>query len=169
MAKKKKKKTAKKWLDVVGIVLGLAAIAMMFLPTIGIKTGDEVAQYTGIQAVFGYTKVAEIGSATIELGEIFSFSILGFLPYLVIAGAVVLLILNVIGKGGKLTNIIALPLFVAGAVLAYYVGSFLVPGDLIAEAIKWEVSSFTLLYGGILTVVLATLASVASTVKILLK
>ena len=182
MAKKKKKavkKSAKKWIDLIGIALGVLALAALFLPFIGITSGEEITEYSGIQALFGYTHVTEttiLGSTIVNETEIFKFTIMGILPYILIAGAVAMLVLNVVGKGGKFANLIALALFVAGAILVFNVLGFLIPGETILEVFgsttiikNWEVEQLTMLWGVIASGVVAILGAGANVFKIISK
>ena len=180
MAKKKKvKKTAKKWIDLIGIALGVLALAALFLPFVGITSGEEIVEYSGLQALFGYTFVKEttvLGSTIVTETEIFKFTFMGILPYILIAGAVAMLILNVFGKGGKIANLIALALFVAGAILVFNVLGFLIPGETILEVFgsttiikNWEVENLTMLWGAIASGVVAILGAVANVCKIVIK
>lgn len=182
MAKKKKKavkKSAKKWIDLIGIALGVLALATLFLPVVGITSGEEIAEYSGLQALFGYTHVTQttiLGSTITNETEIFKFTFMGVLPYILIAGAVVVLILNVFGKGGKFANLIAIALFVAGAVLVFTVLGTLIPGETILEVLgsttiikNWEAEQLTMLWGAIACGVVAILGAGANVFKIISK
>lgn len=169
---KKKKKTVKKWVDLVGIVVGIIAVAMIALPTIGITVGDEVSEYTGLQVALGYTQINEIGFGISSSVEIFKFSFMALLPYVAILGAVVVLLINVFGKGGKLASIIALALFVVGAVLAFELVNFAIAGETIVGSLiiqNWEIEQLSLLVGAYLTAGFAIFGALTSVYKLIVK
>lgn len=109
MGKRKNKNNASLALTALSVLGGLAAIIMLFLPAIAIKDGKTT--YTGLQVVFGYAE--GVGSFKVE---IFKFSFMNLLPYLLALGGLVFSVLGAAGRGSKLGAIIAAAAFIAAGV-----------------------------------------------------
>lgn len=106
MGKRKNKKNASLALTALSVLGGLAAIIMLFLPAVVIKDGKTT--YTGLQVVFGYTNDLRL--------EVFGFSFMNLLPYLLALGGLVFSALGAVGRGSKLGAIIAAAAFIAAGV-----------------------------------------------------
>ena len=118
------------------VLLGIVAIAMIFVPTIGVKDSDTT--YTGMQLAFGYsvTKSALGLSATLTY---FEFSFMSLLTYiLALAGTVVALmglIKNSFASG--LFRIIAAACFIISGVFFFMAVNFCAPGNDISSAVSF--------------------------------
>lgn len=106
MGKRKNKNNASLALTALSVLGGLAAIIMLFLPAVAIKDGKTT--YTGLQVVFGYTNDLRL--------EVFGFSFMNLLPYLLALGGLVFSALGAAGRGSKLGAIIAAAAFIAAGV-----------------------------------------------------
>ena len=98
---KRKKSNVGMMLSGLSVLLGLAAIIMLFLPAVAVKDTDTT--YTGLQVTFGYSvDIPILGEA-----EIFKFSFMNLLAYILAAAGVVFAILSAMGKSGKFASFIA--------------------------------------------------------------
>lgn len=152
MAKRKNKKQTSRMISLIATLLGIVAIAMIFLPNVANKVTD--ATYTGLQIAFGYSKKSV---------TIFEFSFLNLLVYLLAAAGVVFSVLGL--NGGKLSNFIAAAAFIACGVLFFFSPSFC-GGSLISGNIT---DALELAYGAIIGVIAALLAGAAQLFKVLVK
>ena len=103
MAKKKSKNLLGMLLPVVAALLAVVAICMMFVPAVvrASSLSDKLnITYTGAQVTFGY-KEANTGI------EIFAFSFMNFLPYLLLVAGIVFSVLSVLGKLGKIAPFVS--------------------------------------------------------------
>lgn len=128
MAKKKKimNKELKGILSIAGIILGLVAVIMMFLPAIAIKDSDTT--YTGLQVAFGAKETTTILGNTIT-AVIFEFSIMNLLTYAFLLGGVVFSVLSFINRGGKFASFIAMALTLVAGIFFFLTISFSLPGE----------------------------------------
>lgn len=108
------------------LVLGAIAVVMLFLNcakiTAGLDLGDlgsfqeDVAKYTGLQMIFGYSvtnDVAIVGEVTTTY---FSFNVLGVIALACLVAGAVFSLLSIKGKFGKLISALC---FVIAAVLLF--------------------------------------------------
>ncbi len=170
MSVKKTLQSAKKWFDLAAAVLALAAIFMMFLPAVSIKGIDGTFQ--GIHVIFGYFKTPKDLLGNVYQVNYFGFSFMNLLTYILLIAAVVVLVLNMLGKGGKFANLIALALLIVVAVFAFCTIPFAVAGqnEVLGSMVSmWKMEDLTLLGGPIVTGILAILAAVINGAKILIK
>lgn len=153
MAKRKKKqKQTSRMVSLIATLLGLVAIAMIFLPNVANKITDTT--YTGLQIAFGYSK----RSITI-----FEFSFMNLLVYLLAAAGVVFSVLGL--NGGKLSNFIATIAFIACGVLFFFSPSFCA-GSVIGGNVT---DALDLAYGAIIGAIAALLAGLAQLYKVFVK
>lgn len=159
MAKRKKKqKQTSRMVSLIAALLGIAAIAMIFLPNVANKITD--ATYTGLQIAFGYSeKVPIIGTKIVA----FEFSFMNLLVYILAAAGVVFAVLGL--NGGKLSNFIAMVAFIACGVLFFFLPSFCV-GSTISGNVP---DALGLAYGAIIGAVAALLAGVLQLYKVFVK
>ena len=167
MAKKKSKGLdLGKILSFAAIVLGVVAVAMIFVASV--KTPDvELLGNTvkgeglsGLKVAFGYSE-KEISAL--------SFSIFALLPYVLALAGTVLTALNTFGKkGSKLFDFVSIGAFVAAGVMFFLMPGFMVFAETLAgvvlKAIEWELA-----IGSIIAGVCAVLAGAAVLVKSLKK
>jgi len=132
MAKKKiLNKELKGILSIAGIILGLVAIVMMFLPAIGIK--DSETTYTGLQLAFGYKETTQILGTVIH----FEFSFMNLLTYLLLIGGVVFSVLSFINRGGRFASFIAMGLTLVAGVFFFLTISFCIPGEGLSDFVSF--------------------------------
>ena len=171
MAKKKtnskKSFSLNQIMSVVAIVLGVVALAMMFVTTVNVPATDlgvlgtvEYEGYTGLNVAFGYSE---------NDVAILSFSFMALLPYVMVLAGIVLTALNTFGKkGSKLFDFVSIGAFIAAGVLFFLMPSFMVFADNLAgailEAIEWELA-----IGAIVSAICSVVAGVAVLVKALKK
>lgn len=129
MAKKRKKSTLGLVFSAGAVLFAIAAVCMMFLNAVELVSGDSVLQqFSGLEIAFGTEHKFVIGEGTLlettlKL-QLFEFSFMNLLPYLLaLAGAVVAL-LAALSKKSFLLNIIAVACFVAAAVFFFTAASY---------------------------------------------
>ena len=163
MAVKQKIVAMRKWFDLAAVVLAVVAIIMMFVPAIAFKD-DLDETYTGLEIIFGYTESLGGGYSM----EIFKFSFMNLLTYILFIAGVVVLVLNMFGKSGKFGSFIALGCFVVAAVFSFCAIGFIVPAsDIVKEVI--EEGNFVLAAGPIVAGIMGILSSGICAVKIFVK
>ena len=113
MGKRKNKKNASLALTALSVLGGLVAVIMLFLPAVEFKG----ITYTGLQVSFGYT------NETFRT-EVFGFSFMNLLPYLLALGGLVFSALGAAGRGSKLGAIIAAAAFIAAGVFFIMTNTF---------------------------------------------
>ena len=171
MAKKSsKKKTLKLVFTCLEVVFAIAALCMIFLPAIGVKDSDT--SYSGLNAVFGYSTKTNLLVSTVET-QVFSFSFLNLLTYLLVLIAVVLLILKLaFKKQAKLVNLLSIILLIVAGVFFFLVVQF----SVVAEGFSKLYAAFgsdpkaglTLGIGAILGGVFALVSALATIGEIVL-
>lgn len=152
MAKKVKAKKGQ-IIDLVVLLLGIAAICMMFLTAVN-YTGSyfgSTSAFTGTEIIFG------------DENGVFAFSFMAMLPYLLTLIGVVLVVL-------KLFNVFDLELvafiaFVVAAVFFFIAPSFVVIADQTADKLIRLAGSFSLGVGSILAGVFSALSGLAILAK----
>ena len=123
MAKKKSGVSISKICLALGLLLGVAAICMMFVG--GVTWGN--ATYTGLQTAFGYTKETDVLVATAKT-EIFAFSFMNLLTYILALAGVVLCLLNMLAhKSSKLFAFVSAAAFIVSAVFFFLTPQFSIP------------------------------------------
>lgn len=161
--KKKQKQTSRK-VSLIAALLGIAAIAMIFLPNVGIKDSDTT--YTGLQIAFGYSE--KVLGAKIA---IFEFSFMNLLVYILAAAGVVFAVLGL--NGGKLSNFISAGAFIACGILFFISPSFCLINEKASSVVSLFGGKITdalgLAYGAIIGAVAALLAGVLQLYKVFVK
>ena len=148
---KRKKSNVGMILSGLSVLLGLAAIIMLFLPAVAGKiTGTT---YTGLQITFGYTTEGLLSI------EVFKFSFMNLLTYILAAVGVVFAILSAMGRSGKFASFIAAAAFIVSGVFFILAPSFLIG---ISENME---EAYELAVGGIIGAVCAFLAGALSLFK----
>lgn len=111
-------------LKIAVLVLGVAAFCMAFVVSVKFvrSNGDVVKEFTGFQAMSGYTENSgNLGSLAIST-EYLAFSFMSTLTFVLpLVGAVLSLMKN------KIVRFVGAGLMIAGAVLMFFVPSFTVP------------------------------------------
>ena len=158
---KRKKSNVGMILSGLSVLLGLAAIIMLFLPAVAIKDTDTT--YTGLQITFGYTTEGLLSI------EVFKFSFMNLLTYILAAAGVVFAILSAMGRSGKFASFIAAAAFIVSGVFFILAPSFLIANDAASTVIGWIGGdlgeAFELAVGGIIGAVCAFLAGLLSLFK----
>lgn len=168
----KKKSSAKKGfglkslLGIVAAVLGVVALAMMFVKSVKVPDTDlgvlgtkEGSGYTGFQVIFGFTN--ELDVKTLE------FSFMALVPYLLALGGVVVVLINTFKKkGSRLFDYVTICLFVVAGVMFFLLPGFMVFGE---YAVISKNAEFGLAVGAIVSAVCSIVAGVAILAKTLLK
>ncbi len=166
MAKKKKSNLGPIF-PALSVLLGLVAVVMLFLPAVAVKNTDTT--YTGLQITFGYSvAVPVVGDF-----EIFKFSFMNLLPYILVVGGIVFAVLSAMGKGSGFASFIAAAAFIVAGVFFLLQASFIISNDLTAAVSSFLgvnlKDGFTLAYGGIIAMVCSFLAGALSLLKVFVK
>ncbi len=171
MAKKKtnskKSFSLNQIMSVVAIVLGVVALAMMFVTTVNVPATDlgvlgtvEYEGYTGLNVAFGYSE---------NDVAILSFSFMALLPYVMVLAGIVLTALNTFGKkSSRLFDDIAGGLLLVAGVMFFMMPNFMVFADNIAAKVVAELD-FKIVIGAIVAAVSSLVAGVAMFAKTFLK
>lgn len=166
MAKKKAKSNLGKILYFMAAALGVVAIVMMFVDSVkepNIEVFGKVVEgegYSGLKVVFGY-KENDV--------EIFKFSFMALLPYLMVVASVVILIINMISKkSSKILDLVSVAIFVVAGVLFFCMPSFMQFADNIIGKTVSEID-FKLAIGSIVSAISSIVAGVVVLAKALLK
>ena len=165
MAKKKNSNLGKVFYAL-ALVLGVVAVAMLFVTAV--KTPDTTVlgatvkgnTVSGMQLAFGYAEdeVARLG-----------FSFMGLLPWILVLAGVVVTLLNTLGKkGSALFDFVAIATFIVAGVLFFLTPNFMVfadtiPGNLL-KAMDWKLA-----VGSIVAAITSLLAGAVVLVKNLSK
>ena len=148
-------------------VLGVIAIIMLALPAIANKVSTDTV-YSGWDVAFGLTEKATVGGATISR-EIFKFSFMNVLTYLLVIAGIACTVLNYLGKGGKYMNLIATVTFLLAGIFFFLVIPFSMPNvggeATIEEIAELKEEFFKLGAGAIIGGICSILAAVASGYK----
>ena len=154
----KKKNNLGNVLNLLAIVLGVAAVCMLFLTNFVVTdsaTGALSENYTGLQTVFGYAT---------ENSTYLMFSFMNLLPYLLVIVAVVLLTLKVakISKC-KLLDLISAGCFIVAGILFFFTTNFVILSEGYVDTIKVAnliktVVSTSLGFGAIIAAISSILA-----------
>lgn len=164
MAKRKKKQQTSRMVSLIATILGIVAIAMIFLPNVAVKDFD--ATYTGLNIVFGYTEKTVLGTI-----EVFRFSFMNLLVYLLAAAGIVFAVMGL--NGGKLSNFISAGAFIACGILFFILPSFCLVNESATKFVSWIGGDITealeLAYGAIIGAIAALLAGLAQLYKVFVK
>ncbi len=159
MAKKKNKNKIGKYSLFAIVFFTIVTIVMAFLANIKYAPvlGDEFT-VSGFEIMFGWKDQGQ--NITVEWS---TFSFMGMLAYLLpIAGVITALLFS----KSKLLSIVPLACFVAGAIFAFTIPSFIVLTD--AGKLATALCESSLGFGAIIAGVMSVLSSIAMLAKILL-
>lgn len=168
MAKRKSKaKTTKSFaFAATSALLGIVALIMLFCPTIGIKDSDTT--YTGLQVTFGHSESA-LGVSI----EVFGFSFMNLLGYLLVAAGVVFAVMTMFGKDSKGTAFLSAVAFVVAGLLLFLSKSFVQVNEDATSLFAFFggdiKNNLTLAYGAIVGAIASLLAGIVQLVKIFAK
>lgn len=154
MAKKKKQEFfLNKYYKFLVIILAVACIALMFIPSLSLKLGNaEVSTINAWQAAFG----AELTFSVFMTAK-FNFSFLVLLiPILLVVGGIMPFIIT-----RNLGTVISLGCFVTAAVLSFMLPVLAMPAD--ATAAVYDI---VLSVGGILVAVFSIIGAALGIVKL---
>ena len=170
-------KKIEKFIPLIAAALGVIAIIMFFLPAITIKVGDEVVNYNGWQAIFGFTETKDIPVVGEKKFEYLAFSFMNLLTLILLAAGIVLCVLSFLGKGNKFFAFIAIACFIVAAVFFFLTVAFTtagavytLDGNLAQEKVKeaWKLGAGPII-GGILSILAGLVVSVPVVAKLLKK
>lgn len=169
---KKKGIDLKLILSGLAVLLGLVAFFMLFAPAIKytVKVGSlsNSTTYKGTQIVFGYTAKADTIVGSIE-GEVFKFSFMNLLPYILVLAGIVFSVLSALGKLGSLSKIIAAACFVVAGVLFFMAITFTAYASDNADVVKSFKENCSLQAGPIVAGILSILAGVSALAPMFIK
>lgn len=135
MAKKKSGVSISKICLALGLLLGVAAICMMFVTSVEFKG----LTYTGLQTAFGYTKETDVLVATAKT-EVFAFSFMNLLTYILALAGVVLCLLNMLAhKSSKLFAFVSAAAFIVSAVFFFLTPQFSIPMMVLGKSVQGSV------------------------------
>ena len=160
MAKKKAKIKASPILAAVAALFALVAILVMFAPAIN-ATGDT---YTGFEITFGAKRSAVVATATV-----LKFSFGNFVPFILAIAGLVLALLGILGKGGKLVSFIAAGLLVAAGVLFFCALPMTMPNVDSNDAADLIRKGYELAAGPIVSGIFSILAGAAMLFRVFVK
>lgn len=150
-----------KILSLVAAVLGVVAIVMIFVDTI--KTPEVLGEseaFSGLKVAFGYEE---------EEIEIFKFSFMGLLPYLLTLAGVVLTVLNALAKkSNKIFDFVSVVAFVVAGILFFCMPSFVSFADTFVGEFAAEID-YKLAVGAVVAAISAIASGAVLLVKTLLK
>ncbi len=152
-----------------GIIAGLVfifsvvAIVMFFVANIAIK--DSETTYTGLQIAFGYSEGGSVGIFNASV-QIFDFSFLNLLPYVLVICGLVLSLIGGLGKRNGLCLFICVLLFIGASVLFFLSPSFV---NFITTGTLENSDLFELAIGGIIAGICAGLCAVFSLFRLAVK
>lgn len=186
MAKKRKKSSALGLaLSAGAVIFAIAAVCMMFLNAVKLVSGDSVLQqFSGLEIAFGTEHKFVFGEGTrmettLKL-QLFEFSFMNLLPYILALGGGVVAVLAALSKKSFLLNVIAAACFVAAAVFFFTAASYVsVAGSEgssswnalvknIVNALK-DGKNLKIAIGSILGGVFSSVAAACSALKIFVK
>ncbi len=157
----KKKNNIGKILYGLAVVLGLVALAMIFVDAVelSMKGISQTEGLTGLEVAFGRSE---------NDVKILEFSIMALLPVILAVAGVVLSALQAVAKkGSKLLDFVIVACFVVAGVLYFVMPSFVVYSD--AMALFKDAYVKKLAIGSIVSAVCSILAGVVVLAKSLLK
>ncbi len=159
----KSKSDLGKLLTIVAAALGVIALVMLFLPAVTAEGASD--SYSGLDVVFG--KSEEFAGHKIE---VFAFSFMNLVTYLLVIAGIVLSVMAFLGKGGGLMPVIAAAAFVVAAIFFFCTVSFVAfPGEYAKEASEAFQEYAKLGAGPIIGGIVSILAAGANVGKIVLK
>lgn len=156
----------------VAALLGLVAVCMLFAPAVGIK--DSETTYTGMNVVFGYSEKVLTKDV-----EIFTFSFMNLLTYVLALAGIVFAVLAALGKLGVISKIVSAACFVVAGIMFFCAVVFsalgegadavLTIGSVLSGGKENAKDMLTLAFGAILGGILSILAGAAVAVPMFLK
>ena len=152
-------------------LLGLVAFFMLFATNLTAEALDTKVEYSGLETVFGAAHKSVVLGKEVET-EIFKFSFLSLLPYLLALVGVVMAVLAALGKLGKIAPIVSAACFVVAAILFFIAVATCVlnvSDKATADDISKMKEGLSLGAGVIVAGVLSILAGLASGATLVLK
>ncbi len=154
-----------KYVDLVMAALAVVALIMLFLPAV-----EYSKSYNGLKVVFGYTEKSSLGGLQIS-SEVFGFSFMNLLTYLLVIGSAVCAVLSY-AKKNKVALLVAIVLAIVSAVFFLLTKNFVVIPDGAKKVFEVANTSFAkeskLLAGPIIGAVCMFLSAIAGVVKLVL-
>lgn len=145
-------------LALVAIIVGLCAPAVSY--TVEAFGKSSTTTYSGAQVTFGYTAKTDTVVGTLS-GEIWKFSFMNLLTYILAVVGIVFAVLAFLGKLGKISGIVAAACLLVAGVFFFLAVAFTVPASEKATMEGWKLGAGAIV-GGILAI-LSALAMAAKT------
>ena len=171
MAKKNKGLKLSSIVSLGAIVMAIVAFFLMFAPAVkgsftigGFKLGEKT--YTGADIAFGYTYTGELTSTKYE---VFAFSFMNCLPYLLLLIGVVFSGLAAFGKLGKIAPVVAAACYLVAGVFFFCAVPFTQFHTDSADAAAEMRKLLSLQAGVIVSGILAILSSLSSVSALFIK
>lgn len=161
MVKRKRNKTVALAVSAIAVLLGIVAIVMMFVPSIGIKDSDTT--FTGMEATFGCER------KNLVTFTVFEFSTMNLISYILVAGGIVFTILGALGRGSKFAGFIAAGAFVVAGVFFFLMPQYTVINSDVTRYLGNLNDNLTLGAGAIVSAVCSLLAGAAQLYRILFR
>ncbi len=162
MVRRKKNKNVALAVSAIAVLLGIVAIVMMFVPSVGVKDSDTT--YKGMEVTFGYQRTVSLVKYTV-----FEFSIMNLISYILVAGGVVFTILGALGRGSKFAGFIAAGAFVVAGVFFFLMPQYTVINSEATRYFGNLNDNLTLGAGAIVSAVCSLLAGAAQLYRILFR
>lgn len=162
MVRRKKNKNVALAVSAIAVLLGVVAIVMMFVPSVGVKDSDTT--YKGMEVTFGYQRTVSLVKYTV-----FEFSIMNLISYILVAGGVVFTILGALGRGSKFAGFIAAGAFVVAGVFFFLMPQYTVINSEATRYFGNLNDNLTLGAGAIVSAVCSLLAGAAQLYRILFR
>lgn len=162
MVRRKKNKNVALAVSAIAVLLGVVAIVMMFVPSVGVKDSDTT--YKGMEVTFGYQRTVSLVKYTV-----FEFSIMNLISYILVAGGVVFTILGALGRGSKFAGFIAAGAFVVAGVFFFLMPQYTVINSDATRYLGNLNDNLTLGAGAIVSAVCSLLAGAAQLYRILFR
>ena len=160
---KRKNKTMNLAINAIAALLGIVAIVMLFVASVGIK--DTETTYTGLQVTFGYeASVPVIGKVTV-----FEFSIMNLVSYILVAVGVLFTVLGAIGKGSRFASFISAAAFIVGGIFFFLMPTYTVINSTATRYLGELNGNLCLGVGAIVSAVCSILAGAAQLCRVLFK
>lgn len=160
---KRKNKTLNLAINAISALLGVVAIVMLFVASIGINDTDTT--YTGLQVTFGYdASIPVIGKVTV-----FEFSIMNLVSYILVAIGVLFTALGAMGKGSRFASFIAAGAFIVAGVFFFLMPTYTVINSTATKYLGELNNNLCLAAGAIVSAVCAIIAGAAQLCRVLFK
>lgn len=143
-------------LALIAFIVGLCAPAISY--TVELLGKSSTTTYSGAQVTFGYTAEADTIWGTVS-GQIWKFSFMNFLTYLLTLAGIVFAVLAFLGKLDKISTYVAAGCFLVAGVFFFCSVPFTVPAVEKATMEGWALGAGAIV-GGIFSILSAACCAV---------